>query len=131
MAQEFFVTFNLNKKEGQVAEFTLQNHSVNGSFQMRPNERDHENLYNRDKDDQHPINAITGLQEALTGLKGFVFEQGVSSMVWDIRHNLNRKPSITVVDEYDRIVEGQREYKDNNRVVITFNAAFKGKAYLN
>lgn len=28
-------------------------------------EKDHSKLYNRDKDDQHPINAIEGLQDAL------------------------------------------------------------------
>ena len=63
--------------------------------------------------------------------KQFVFEQAVSSNLWVIQHNLNKKPSITVVDEYDRVIECQKEYLDENTIVLTFNAAFKGCAYLN
>lgn len=63
--------------------------------------------------------------------KQFVFEQAVSSNVWIVQHNLNKKPSITVVDEYDRVIGCQREYLDENTVVLTFNCAFKGKVYLN
>lgn len=63
--------------------------------------------------------------------KQFVFEQAVSSNLWIVEHNLNKKPSITVVDEYDRVVECQKEYLDNNTILLTFNFAFKGKVYLN
>lgn len=135
MAQEFFVTFNIEQQEVKVANFSIQSNSVDGSFSMRPNERNHEILYNREKPDQHPIEAITGLKEILDNLqkgqKGFVFEQGISSDTWEITHNLNKRPSIMVVDEFDRVVIGDEEYIDDNNVRITFKAAFKGKAYLN
>lgn len=136
MAQEFVVTFNIEQQEVSVADFTIQNNnSINGDFAIRTNERDHEILYNRDKANQHPISAITGLQEIIDeirkGLKGFVFEQATSSSIWIINHNMNKRPSIIIVDEYDRVVTGDERYIDDNNIEITFNSAFKGKVYLN
>lgn len=57
--------------------------------------------------------------------------QGEASDTWTIHHNLNKKPSITVVDSADNVVEGAEKYIDENTVEIYFNGAFKGKAYLN
>lgn len=61
----------------------------------------------------------------------YVHEQGIASNVWVINHNLNKKPSITIVDSADNVVEGAEKYIDKNTVEIRFNGAFKGKAYLN
>lgn len=61
----------------------------------------------------------------------YVHEQGIASDVWIINHNLNKKPSITIVDSADNVVEGAEKYIDNNTIEIYFNGAFKGKAYLN
>lgn len=63
--------------------------------------------------------------------KHFVFEQGIASDTWIIEHNLGKKPSITVVDSADNVVEGAERYIDENTIEIRFNGAFKGKAYLN
>lgn len=63
--------------------------------------------------------------------KTFIFEQGIASDTWVINHNLNKKPSITIVDSADNVVEGAEKYIDENTVEIYFNGAFKGKAYLN
>lgn len=57
--------------------------------------------------------------------------QGEASATWVIHHNLNKKPSITIVDSADNVVEGAEKYIDENTVEIYFNGAFKGKAYLN
>lgn len=57
--------------------------------------------------------------------------QGIASDTWTIKHNLNKKPSITIVDSADNVVEGAEKYIDENTVEIYFNGAFKGKAYLN
>ena len=38
-------------------------------------EKDHEKLYNRDKEDQHPIEAIEGLEEALENMGGLAQKQ--------------------------------------------------------
>lgn len=61
----------------------------------------------------------------------YVHIQGVASDTWVINHNLNKKPSITIVDSADNVVEGAEKYIDNNTIEIYFNGAFKGRAYLN
>ena len=63
--------------------------------------------------------------------KYFIFEQNIASNEWNINHNLNKKPSIMVVDSADNVVIGEENYIDNNNVIIKFNSKFKGKAYLN
>ena len=70
--------------------------------------------------------------DAVNGDRTFVFTQAVSSDEWVIEHDLNKKPSITVVDSYDRVIPGfEADYKSNNKIIIRFNCAFAGKAYLN
>jgi len=61
----------------------------------------------------------------------FVFTQGVPATVWNIQHNLNNFPSITVIDNAGTVVSGEYTYIDNNNVTLTFSAGFAGKAYLN
>lgn len=61
----------------------------------------------------------------------YVFEQGVASDTWEIQHNLNRFPTVTIVDSGENVVTGAITYIDSNNVLIKFNGAFKGKAYLN
>jgi len=49
-----------------IANFTLEeNTPMTATFTIAPVERDHATLYNRDIADQHPISAITGLEETL------------------------------------------------------------------
>lgn len=136
MGKHFIANFNLNKPKGQNVKFTLQDNSVNATFGISQGGTiDHTKLKNRDLPDQHPISAITNLTQILEEIvrktNGYIYEQGVSSNAWTIVHNLNKLPSVTVVDEYNRIIDCQVEYIDNNTVIVTFNAAFKGKAYFN
>ena len=63
--------------------------------------------------------------------KNFVYTQAVSSDVWEIQHNLNKYPSITIVDSGNSVVIGEIVYIDKNNVRITFTSAFSGKAYFN
>ena len=63
--------------------------------------------------------------------KTFVFSQGVPSVQWTVQHDLNKFPSITVIDSGNTVVIGKYTYIDNNNVTLTFSAAFAGKAYLN
>lgn len=92
----------------------------------------HERLVHRDLPDQHPISAITGLEEALLNAdKTFVFEQGSASDTWNITHNLDKYPSVTVVDSAGNEVIAEVTYTDTNKCVVKMTAAFKGKAYLN
>lgn len=62
----------------------------------------------------------------------YVHEQGIASKVWVINHNLNKRPSITVVDTADEEqIPEKKEYNNNNTVTLYFLAEFKGKAILN
>ena len=63
--------------------------------------------------------------------KSYVFVQGVPATTWTIQHDLQKFPSITVIDTADTVVIGQYTYINNNNVTLTFSAGFAGKAYLN
>lgn len=60
-----------------------------------------------------------------------IYQQTNSSNVWTIAHNLNRFPSVIVVDSAGSKVEGDVNYIDANNVEIVFGAAFSGIVYLN
>ena len=61
----------------------------------------------------------------------FIFTQNVPSTTWNITHNLGKFPSITVIDTGNTVVTGEYNYTSNTNVILTFSAAFSGKAYLN
>ena len=61
----------------------------------------------------------------------YTHEQAIASDEWIIEHNLNRTPSITVVDSANNVIECAEQYIDMNTVKLYFNGSFKGKAYLN
>ena len=44
---------------------------------------------------------------------------------------MEKFPAVTIVDSAENQVIGDVEYIDQNRVMITFTGAFKGKAYCN
>ena len=67
----------------------------------------------------------------IVGDKYYVHEQGIASNEWHIKHNLNKHPSVTIVDSAGNEVIGQVHYVDLNNVIITFTSQFSGKAYLN
>ena len=60
----------------------------------------------------------------------YAHTQGTASATWTIVHNLDFFPNVTVVDSGGTIVEGEIAYTNRNQVVLTFSAAFSGKAYL-
>lgn len=61
----------------------------------------------------------------------FVHIQMVAANEWVITHNLNKYPSVTIVDSANTMVVGGVEYISLNQLKVTFNASFSGKAYLN
>ena len=65
------------------------------------------------------------------GDKTFVFTQGVPALVWTVQHDLNKFPSVSVVDTANTGVLSQIDYIDNNNITITNSSQFAGKAYLN
>lgn len=78
----------------------------------------------------------TELRAKLESLQGkddisYLHNQLQSSKEWIINHNLEKYPSVTVVDSAGTIVVGEVNYLNENQVIITFSGAFSGKAYLN
>lgn len=61
----------------------------------------------------------------------YAHEQSVASAMWTVNHSLGKFPSVTVVDSSGREVEGDVSHTNVNQTVLTFGAAFAGKAYLN
>ena len=50
----------------------------------------------------------------------FTFTQGVAAAIWNVAHNLGKKPSVSVVDSGDNEVIGEVVHTDiNNLIIIT------------
>ena len=78
----------------------------------------------------------TVMTQPIIGDITFTHNQNTTSNTWTITHNLNRFPSVTVVDSGNTVVEGTVVYNSNKQLTITFFSAgsplaFSGKAYLN
>ena len=65
------------------------------------------------------------------GGKGYVFTEGAPSASWNIKHNLGKHPSVTVIDTANDEVQGITEYISINELTIVFSAPVTGTAYLN
>lgn len=65
------------------------------------------------------------------GTSTYTHNQAGASATWTITHNLGLHPSVTVVDSAGNVVIGNVVYSSENQIVISFSAAFAGKAYLN
>lgn len=63
--------------------------------------------------------------------KNYIHNQSIPSSIWSINHNLNKFPSITIVDSGGTEVEGDVDHVDQNNITVTFSASFSGKAYIN
>jgi hypothetical protein len=61
----------------------------------------------------------------------YLHDQQTSSDTWVVTHNMNKYPSINIVDTANDIIMGEVRYNSLNQLTITFTAAVSGKAYLN
>jgi hypothetical protein len=61
----------------------------------------------------------------------YIHVQSIASDSWTINHPLDKFPSVTVVDSAENVVYGNVEYISKSEIIVTFSAAFGGKAYLN
>lgn len=76
----------------------------------------------------YPISSLASfMSEATT----YIHIQSESVSTWEIEHELNRFPSVEVVDSAGSVVVGGIQYIDEDNITITFSAPFTGKAYLN
>tara|TARA_R100001440_G_scaffold3826_2_gene9045 strand:+ start:9459 stop:10160 length:702 start_codon:yes stop_codon:yes gene_type:complete len=63
--------------------------------------------------------------------KNFVFTQGSAASTWTVNHNLEKFPSVMVVDSGNNVVIGDITYTNTNSLTVSFSSAFSGKAYIN
>lgn len=61
----------------------------------------------------------------------FVHEQPVASDTWTITHNMNKYPSVVIMDTTLFAIDGAVEYVSLDAIEVTFNSAVAGKAVLN
>ena len=65
------------------------------------------------------------------GDKTYIHTQLSASNIWEVQHNLGKYVSVVIVDSGESVVIGDIEYNDSNKVTLTFQASFSGKAYIN
>ena len=85
-------------------------------------------LINDGEDGIHPF--ITA-EDLPVGDKNYVFIQSTPNTTWNVAHNLNKFPSVSVVNINNILMYGQVTYVDLNNLTIEFSAGFSGKAYMN
>ena len=74
---------------------------------------------------------VSLLQIDVLSDKHLAVNQIAALPTWTIVHNLNKFPSVTIVDSSDNIVVGDVVYINKNELKINFTSTFSGKAYLN
>ena len=63
--------------------------------------------------------------------KHYVHVQNIPASTWVVTHNLNKRPSVVVVDSAENVVVGEVVYNSDNQMTLTFAGSFSGKAYFN
>ena len=61
----------------------------------------------------------------------FIHVQSTPSTTWNVTHNLQKYPSVVVVDSAGTVVIGSVTYNTTSSVTLQFENAFSGKAYFN
>ena len=63
--------------------------------------------------------------------KHFTFNQATPAATWNVQHNLDKFPSVTVALPSGQVGQADVTYVDENNLTITFAGAESGKAYMN
>jgi len=61
----------------------------------------------------------------------YVHAQNENSETWTVEHNLNKYPSVMVIDSGNNVIYTEVQYRSINTLEIRFNGATSGKAYMN
>jgi hypothetical protein len=63
--------------------------------------------------------------------ENYVHDQQVASNSWVVIHELNKFPSVSIVNTANQVVVGDITYNSLNQLTITFTSPISGKAYIN
>lgn len=117
-----------------VANFTLNNESFDAQFDVSE-VTNFDTLFQIDTQmsvsGEGVINVTSTDGVFVVTSQTYIHEQGIASDTWEINHNLNKYPSVSLVDSAGVQFQGRVEYIDKNSCIVTMNGATKGKAYLN
>ena len=81
---------------------------------------------------QTTIEQVIGLQEKIDEIaSSYIHTQHSAADIWTINHNLNKYPSVSVVDSAGSQVICEVRYIDANNLECKFVGALSGVAYLN
>lgn len=86
---------------------------------------------------EQALDEVTAYQHTLTNAgKGspnssYQHIQDIPAAVWEITHNLNKIPSVAIVDNTGSPVMGTINYTSLNTLTVTFSMSIAGSAYLN
>lgn len=110
-----------------LAKFTyIGNRPIKATFESGVGTKDHNKLYNRDLPDQHPISAITGLQEALDDKADI---SDIPTKTSDLENDIGYITGITSSDVVSAL--GYTPYNSTNPNGYITNSALDGYATQN
>lgn len=86
-------------------------------------------------DGLHTINelpfTITDISDSIDKDKTYVHSQKIASDTWNVKHDLNKFPSVSVVDSANTLVVCDIDYINENELVVRSKAPFSGTCYCN
>ncbi len=77
------------------------------------------------------VGGTAGTQQTTTQATTFAYTQNTPAIVWDVVHDLNRYPSVTVVNTEGQVVQPDITYVSSNEIKISFAFPYTGSVYLN
>lgn len=131
-------TIEIQDEDKQVIEIVESSESIPVEYDS-PNENKYvsENVANKVQDLDNPNKHTYPSSQAVYNEiqdkkdKHFRYHQTTPSATWDIKHNLEKYPSVTVIDSFGTMVEGAIEHVNENQTIIKFSAGFSGTADFN
>lgn len=66
-----------------------------------------------------------------SGDKNFVFNQTIASDTWIVNHMLNKRVSVSVVNDLGKEIQGEVYWVNNDTVIVKFNSPITGSVYCN
>lgn len=121
--------------ENEEVSMEIQDNGSGFNFQLREtpmSTNNYERLVNKPSINEVELIGNKTLDDlGIVNDKTYFHNQTVASDTWVIIHNLNKYPSVTVLNSANEEVIGDIVYDNANQVTISFIGAFKGKATLN
>lgn len=90
---------------------------------------EHQDVPTRTSELENDAGFIT--EATIPGATTYTHTQTAPAAVWTITHNLDRYPSVSVVDSAGTVVIGDVQYQSKDVIQVAFTAPFAGVAYLN